>query len=329
MPSTQNSSSSLDSFRSRSEQNHMKSKIESYLLSPPCTIALEEHFAEDDISLSLMTIFRCAESLSYTMFTTSEEEKRRIIYNQTMIKKLTIDCLEKRGIEHAITLPHFPKDDGYVLTPAVTETPESIPRALITSPPPPTLYYEASDEETPRPIPQPQLAIRSSGRPRRNRNRGTLAFAVGLSRPSPPTPVFKEDTTPSLTPAPASPIPLPSTSTARAQSEETWADRCGRDISTITCRYCKAEGHRQINCPRYFCRVCNNHAPRHLSARCPDLGKTKIVTAAPGTDAFHAELKAWEDKQDAITAAKEDEWYRNEFHGDQHGDPDVYFNEDS
>ncbi|KIK32250.1 hypothetical protein CY34DRAFT_19178 [Suillus luteus UH-Slu-Lm8-n1] len=260
-----------------------------------------------------MSIFRCADSLSYSTTTASEEEKRSIIYNQTMIKRLAVDCLLDKGIEHAIALPHFPRDDRYILTPAVTETPESIPRALITSPPPPTHYYDASDEETPRPIPQPQLAIRSSGRPRRTRNRGTLAFAVGLSRPSPPTPIFKEESTPSITPAVA-PTPLPVVE--RAQSEEK------------PCRCCHRTGHFQINCERYFCRVCHKHAPRHLTCRCPSLGKTKIVFATPGTDAFFEELKAWEDKQDAIDAAKDDAWYKNDFHADPHGDPDIYFNED-
>jgi hypothetical protein len=305
----------------------VKSKIESYLLSPACTLSLEEYFAEDEGALSLMAIFRCADSLSYSTTTASEEQQRRIIYNQTMIKSLAIDCLLNKGIELAIALPQFPRDDGYITAlPTLTETPESIPQSLPTSPAP-IHYYDASDEddETPKPIPQPQLAIRTSGRPRRNRNRGTLAFAVGLSRPSHPTPVFKEDSTPSLTPA-TTPTPLPA---ERAQSEETWIDRCGRDISIITCRYCQTEGHRQINCPRYFCRVCSKHAPRHLSARCPDLGKTKIVKATPGTDAFHVELKAWEDKQDTINAAKEADWYRNDFRGDIHGDPDVYFNEDN
>jgi hypothetical protein len=328
MPLTQNStnsSSSLESFCSRSDLNHTKSKIESYLLSPACTISFEEYFAEDEGALSLMTIFCCADSLSYSTTSTSESEKRSIIYNQIMIKRLVVDCLFEKGIEHAIALLHFPREDGYVLTPAVTETPESVPRALLTSPPPPTHYYDASDEETPRPIPQPQLVIRSSGCPRRNRNRGTLAFAVRLSRPSPSTPVFKEDTTPLLTPA-ATPAPLPPPTCA--QSEETWIDHCGRDISIITCHYYKAEGHFQINCPKYFCRICHKHAPRHLTARCPTLGKTKIVFATASTDAFFEELKAWEDKQDAIDAAKDDTWYKNDFHGDTHGDQDVYFNED-
>ncbi|KIK31950.1 hypothetical protein CY34DRAFT_19415 [Suillus luteus UH-Slu-Lm8-n1] len=303
MPSTQNStvsSSSLKSFCSHSELNHTKSKIESYLLSPPCTIALEEYFTEDEGALSLMAIFRRADSLSYSTTTASENERR------------------------SIALPQFPKDDGYVINPpTLTETPESICQSLLTSPPP-THYYDASDEETPRPIPQPQLAIRTSGCPCHTRNRGTLAFAVRLSCPSPPSPVFKEETTPSITPAIA-PTPLP---TERAQSEETWIDHCGRDTSIITCRYCQAEGHCQINCPHYFCRVCNKHTPCHLSARCPDLGKTKIIKATAGTEAFHVKLKAWEDRQDAINAAKEADWYKNDFHGDTHRDPDVYFNED-
>jgi hypothetical protein len=53
----------------------VKSKIESYLLSPACILSLEEYFAEDEGALSLMAIFRCADSLSYSTTTASEEQQ--------------------------------------------------------------------------------------------------------------------------------------------------------------------------------------------------------------------------------------------------------------
>src|SRR5258708_2295421 len=171
MPSTQNSESSvssLDSFRSRSESTQKRALVESYLLSPACTLALEDFFAEDEDALALMAIFRCAEGFSFTFPIERESDFRRLIYNQNVIKGHTTDLLIKKGIERAFALPTFPKDDGYrpldLPPPAILSASPEPEQSLPTSPISQN-HYNTSDEETPQPVPSSQLAVRSTSRP--------------------------------------------------------------------------------------------------------------------------------------------------------------------
>jgi len=40
-------------------------------------------------------------------------------------------------------------------------------------------------------------------------------------------------------------------------------------FQNIVCRLCKVLGHKQANCPQYFCRLCRIKKPAHLSCYCP------------------------------------------------------------
>jgi hypothetical protein len=153
---------------------------------------------------------------------------------------------------------------------------------------------EASDESTPVPPPSSQLAVCSSGAPHcsHGKRRNTIAFGVGLSQPYTPSPsplIKEEDSEPSVA----------SSTNSRAPSEETFYDCNGVDYSRTTCCYCGGDGHHQIHCPCYFCRICHNHAPKHLTAYCPQLKGTHVIAAKPGSWLFLTQLKAYEDCMDA------------------------------
>jgi hypothetical protein len=66
----------------------------------------------------------------------------------------------------------------------------------------------------------------------------------------------------------------------------------------MTCCYCGGDGHRQIHCPRYFCRICHNHAPKHLTCFCPQLKGRRVISAKPGSWLFLSALKTYEDRLD-------------------------------
>jgi hypothetical protein len=66
----------------------------------------------------------------------------------------------------------------------------------------------------------------------------------------------------------------------------------------MMCRYCGDDGHCQIHCPQYFCHICHNHAPKHLTCFCPKLKGTRVIAARPGSWLFLSQLKAYEDCMD-------------------------------
>jgi len=90
----------------------------------------------------------------------------------------------------------------------------------------------------------------------------------------------------------------PSPTNSHAPSEETFYNQNGVDYSKMTRRYCGGDSHRQIHCPRYFCCICHNHAPKHLTAYCSQLKGTHIIAARPGSWLFLSQLKAYEDCMD-------------------------------
>ncbi|KAG1834207.1 hypothetical protein EV424DRAFT_1532444 [Suillus variegatus] len=158
----------------------------------------------------------------------------------------------------------------------------------------------SSDYDTPIPVPsQFQLT----------KKRETLLFGTGLSCPIYP-----------VSPPPDEDKSYVSASVC-APSEETFRDRNGINYSTITCRYCNEEGHCQIKCLKYFCRVCNKHEPRHLSANFLDLKGTCIISAKPGTHAFHYQLRQWENERD-----NEADEYEHQFAQDADLNPELYQN---
>jgi hypothetical protein len=165
----------------------------------------------------------------------------------------------------------------------------------------PSSPSETSDESTLVPPPSSQLVIRSSGAPHKSRGkrRNLVAFGVGLSQPYTPSPtplIKEEDSEPSITPPKPSHAPSPTDS--RAPSEETFYDHNGVDYSRMTCCYCGNDGHHQIHRPRYFCHICHNHAPKHLTCFCPKLKGMHVITARPGSWLFLSQLKAYKDRMD-------------------------------
>ena len=60
--------------------------------------------------------------------------------------------------------------------------------------------------------------------------------------------------------------PAISTPDERLFSEPPMSDPA---FQNIVCRLCKVLGHKQANCPQYFCRLCRIKKPAHLSCYCP------------------------------------------------------------
>jgi len=305
MSSSQSSQSSLEAHRSQLELHHKRALVESTLLSLPCTLPLDHFFSEDPIALSLITAYRSADlSSSYAHTINAPEEeatKRSIIYHMTKIKLVLADRLLERGFEQALTPSMIREitESRHGSCDPFGPAPMQPMRSL--SPDVPSSPSEASDESTPVPPPSSQLAVRSAGAPRRSRGkrRNTVAFGVGLSRPFTPSPaplIKEEDSEPSVVPPEPSRPSSPTDS--RAPSEETFYDRNEVDYSRMNCRYCGDEGHRQIHCPRYFCRICHNHAPKHLTCFCPQLKGRRVISAKPGSWLFLSALKTYEDRLD-------------------------------
>jgi len=293
MPSSQSSQSSLESHRSQLELHHKRALVESTLLSLPCTLPLDHFFSKDPVTLSLITAYRSTDlssSYAHTINTPEEEAtKHSIIYHMTKIKLVLADRLLEHVFKQALTPSMVRKitesrhGSCDPFRPAPMQPMRSPSLDVPSSP------SEASEESTPVPPPSSQLAIRSSRAPRKShgKRRNTVAFGVGLSRPYTPSPaplIKEEDSEPSI--APQEPSRASSPTDDCAPSEETFYDRNRVDYSRMTCRYCRGDRHHQIHCPRYFCRICHNHAPKHLTCFCPKLKGKCLITARPGSWLF-------------------------------------------
>ncbi|KAG1903185.1 uncharacterized protein F5891DRAFT_1185821 [Suillus fuscotomentosus] len=305
--SSSSSASSLETYHSDLALCERQGLVKAALLSRDCILPLKSFFCEDLDALAQITTFCAADlTIAYTNSMMIDDKARLVVSQQAKIKHLTLRCLMDKGIESAMTLPDFPRPDDYLRSScySITLSPEPMMQTIPTSP-------SFSDDDTPIPIPpQSQFAVRSLGNPchERKKRRETISFGVGLSRPINPASPFVEDKE-------------YISNSVQAQSEETFRDRNGVDYSTITCRYCSEEDHRQIKCPKYFCRVCNKHEPRHLSSNCPDLMGKCIITTKPGTYAFHYQLRQWENERDN----KADK-YKGQFAKDADLDPELYQN---
>jgi len=81
----------------------------------------------------------------------------------------------------------------------------------------------------------------------------------------------------------------------------------------IVCRLCKVLGHKQANCPQYFCRLCHIKKPVHLSCYCPlkkhisfnsargclpHLAFKFLTNAGVNDPNFFPELDEWEKEDD-------------------------------
>ncbi|KAJ8580935.1 hypothetical protein M405DRAFT_847347 [Rhizopogon salebrosus TDB-379] len=188
-----------------------------------------------------------------------------------------------------------------------------------------------------------QVTVRSTGRDRasRKKHRKSVSYALGLPHchallnermptPFPSSSAPATFTTPIIEDAEAVistgiEIPQDARPSERASSEERFRDRNGMgDYSHFICRYCSQEGHRQVDCPCYFCRVCTWHTPGHLSAFCPQLNGHRLFKAKPRTWDFYSKLKQWEDAKDA-----EFEDHEASFYEDLNYDHNLYDNTDN
>ncbi|KAG1884661.1 hypothetical protein F4604DRAFT_1919130 [Suillus subluteus] len=79
-------------------------------------------------------------------------------------------------------------------------------------------------------------------------------------------------------------------------------------FDNFTCRNCKQVGHCHKNCPTYYCRVCRDLAPRHLSVFCKDLKGVKPIPLVWTDEGFYEALSKWEaEKDDAMNRVTEEE----------------------
>ena len=104
--------------------------------------------------------------------------------------------------------------------------------------------------------------------------------------------------------------PVVSTPDERLFSEPPMSDPAFRNI---VCRLCKVLGHKQANCPQYFCRLCRIKKPAHLSCYCPlkkhisfnsargrlpHLAFTFLTNAGVNDPNFFLGLDKWEEEDD-------------------------------
>ncbi|KAJ8582332.1 hypothetical protein M405DRAFT_846508 [Rhizopogon salebrosus TDB-379] len=188
-----------------------------------------------------------------------------------------------------------------------------------------------------------QVTVRSTGRNRASRKKHQKSVSYALELPHchaslnecTPTPFPSSSapatiTTPIIEDAEAVistgiEIPQDARPSKRASSEEHFRDHNGMgDYSHFICRYCSQEGHRQVDCPHYFCCVCTWHTPGHLSAFCPNLNGRRLFKAKPKTWDFYSKLKQWEDAKDA-----EFEDHEASFYEDLNYDHNLYDNTDN
>jgi hypothetical protein len=377
------SSSSLSSFSSRLDTVRRRACDETALTSSTFALPIDSWFAdrEDELALSLVNVFRSAESTvaDVTHLHADPRNSPRtfsIVRQLNKIKGLSLDSLQARGLHDAVKeiTSSIEKFGGYPPpTPSEVdqinsgEPPSEVPSPKLenSSPipvPPPTAGQYAtpspdssflgldhsalSPASTDSDLPtwcRPQVAIRSTGKERasRKKHRKSVSYALGLPHchaslnertptPFPSSSAPATITTPIIEDAEAVistgiEIPQDARPNERASSEERFRDRNGMgDYSHFICRYCSQEGHRQVDCPRYFCRVCTWHTPGHLSAFCPSLHGRRLFKAKPRTWDFYSKLKQWEDAKDAKFEDHEASFYE-----DLNYDHNLYDNTDN
>jgi hypothetical protein len=376
------SSSSLSSFSSRLDTVRRRACDETALTSSTFALPIDSWFAdrEDELALSLVNVFRSAESAVADVTHLHADPRNSphtfaIVRQLNKIKGLSLDSLQARGLHDAVKeiTSSFEKFGGYPPpTPSEVdqinsgEPPSEVPSPKLenSSPipvPPPTARQYAtpspdssflgldhsalSPASTDSDLPiryRTQIATRSTGKIRasRKKRRASVSYALGLPHysyssnertptPHPSSSAPADITTPIIEDAEAVistgiEIPLDAHLDGRAASEERFKDRNGVDYSSFICRYCHKEGHRQVNCPRYFCHVCTWHTPGHLSAFCPNLNGRRLFKAKPRTWDFYNKLKQWEDAKDA-----EFEDHEASFYEDLNYDHNLYDNTDN
>lgn len=174
------SSSSLETHHSDLALCERQALVEAALLSHDCILLFESFFSEDLDALAQITTFRAADlTIAYTNTMMCDDKARLVVSQQVKVKYLTLRHLMDKGIETAMSLPHFPKADNYLRSShySVSFSPKPMTQTVPASP-------SSSDNNTPIPVPsQSQLAVRSLGNPRRQRQkkRETLLFGTGLS----------------------------------------------------------------------------------------------------------------------------------------------------
>jgi len=104
--------------------------------------------------------------------------------------------------------------------------------------------------------------------------------------------------------------PAISTPDERLFSEPPMSDPA---FQNIVCRLCKILGHKQANCPQYFCCLCRIKKPAHLSCYCPlkkhisfnsaqghlpHLAFTFLTNAGVNDPNFFSRLDEWEREDD-------------------------------
>ncbi|KAG1829941.1 hypothetical protein EV424DRAFT_1535331 [Suillus variegatus] len=74
----------------------------------------------------------------------------------------------------------------------------------------------------------------------------------------------------------------------------------------FVCRVCKKLGHRHKNCPEYYCRICQAHAPGHFSIYCPYAPKKEQFPLVYTDEGFYKALATWEAGKDEELLAELD-----------------------
>jgi hypothetical protein len=103
--------------------------------------------------------------------------------------------------------------------------------------------------------------------------------------------------------------------------------------SNVVCRQCRVYGHKQKHCAQYFCRICGQFAPKHLTPFCPRLDGRKILRRGTSSDRFYRDMQQLEAAYDQDAARLEQEREENAIEAaswleDLDFDPAWYNNQD-
>jgi hypothetical protein len=305
------------------------------ILKPEYAIALDHYFSEKDdfTSLRLLTAFRATAAIAEEIGETREgsgltpESFFHIQYQCLLVKKNILAILSATGFSTAV-------HDITVATLNRTPSPFQ-PRASVsptpTSPPASEQEFSWDSSAPPTPVPPP---VPSSPNVTTSTIIESIVLAAQAVSTDPPLAIVsirKPPVTPPSSPkalalatqvATSSLSPshrrhkrmkekyrkilsfgLPLSQAYPAEVGNQYNFETAHEIAVLdpppfdnfVCRVCRKQGHKQVNCPHYHCRICKTWAPRHYSCYCPKLKGQHLLRTSGSDPNFVSKLRALED----------------------------------
>lgn len=198
----------------------------------------------------------------------------------------TEDTLIASQQDIALMRSYSPSDDLYVPDPSY------VPTSLIDR-----IDLDATPIPVPEPLPTPSPITRSSRSRGKKRARATSLLSMGLPLSQvhrkrlsydEPTDSLQVDT-------------LESIRFAQFEASQTTQEA----YANYVCNICHVTGHKFRHCNRYFCRICGQFAPGHITTECRLLNGRKLLRRGRSDPNFFAQLRKLEAAFDQAAAVKE------------------------